>query len=70
MFTTAGAFLLYVDSEGEGAAARLGAINDLANEWDVTIYHFNPDLSGGYKAEGNPSANIITDGIKGAHLSF
>ena len=59
MFTTAGAFLLYVDSEGEGAAARLGAINDLANEWDVTIYHFNPDLAGGFAASAGSVPNIL-----------
>ena len=69
MFTTDGSFLLYVDSEqGSDAATRFAAINKLANDWNVTIYHFNPDLSGGYKAEGNPSANIITAGIKGAHI--
>ena len=43
MFTTAGSFLLYVDSEGDGAAARFKSINELAQAWDVTIYHFNPD---------------------------
>ncbi len=59
MFTTAGAFLLYVDSEGEGAAARFAAINDLANEWDVTIYHFNPDLSGGFAASAGSVPNIL-----------
>ena len=61
MFTTAGNFLLYIDSEdGTGAASRFQAINTLAQEWDVTIYHFNPDLSGGYSDEGDVSANIIT----------
>ncbi len=57
MFTTAGSFLLYVDSEGDGAASRFQAINTLAQEWDVTIYHFNPDLTGGY--DTTVSANII-----------
>ena len=57
MFTTAGKFLLYVDSEGEGAATRFKAINKLAQDWDVTIYHFNPDLTGGY--DTTVSANII-----------
>ena len=65
MFTTPGSFLLYVDSEGTGAADRFAAINDLANEWDVTIYHFNPNLSGGYAASKGASANILTSGIKG-----
>ena len=59
MFTTAGNFLLYVDSESDGAAARFQAINTLAQEWDVTIYHFNPDLTGGYDTTVN--ANIITE---------
>ena len=57
MFTTAGKFLLYVDSEGSGAAGRFQAINKLAQDWDVTIYHFNPDLTGGY--DTTVSANII-----------
>ena len=65
MFTTPGSFLLYVDSEGEGAADRFAAINDLANEWDVTIYHFNPDLAGGFAAGKGPSANILTSAISG-----
>ena len=59
MFTTAGKFLLYVDSEGEGAASRFQAINKLAQNWDVTIYHFNPDLTGGY--DTTVSANIIKE---------
>ena len=59
MFTTAGKFLLYVDSEGEGAATRFKAINKLAQDWDVTIYHFNPDLTGGY--DTTVSANIIKE---------
>ena len=59
MFTTAGKFLLYVDSEGEGAASRFQAINKLAQDWDVTIYHFNPDLTGGY--DTTVSANIIKE---------
>ena len=63
MFTTAGKFLLYVDSEGEGAATRFKAINKLAQDWDVTIYHFNPDLSGGYASTNTSKAdtNIIKE---------
>ena len=63
MFTTSGKFLLYVDSEGEGAAARFQAINKLANDWNVTIYHFNPDLTGGYEADNVDAhtANIIEE---------
>ena len=57
MFTTAGNFLLYVDSESSGAAARFQAINKLAQDWNVTIYHFNPDLTGGYDTSVN--ANIL-----------
>ena len=68
MFTTPGSFLLYVDSEGTGAADRFAAINDLANEWDVTIYHFNPNLSGGYAASKGASANILTSDIKGSGI--
>lgn len=62
MFTTAGKFLLYVDSEGSGAAGRFQAINKLAQDWDVTIYHFNPDLSGGYGADNTSkqNTNILT----------
>ena len=61
MFTTAGRFLLYVDSETSATAkADFQAINKLANEWDVTIYHFNPDLTGGYaKTATTANANII-----------
>ena len=61
MFTTAGNFLLYVDSE-DNAASRFQAINKLAQEWDVTIYHFNPDLSGGYGADNTSkqNTNILT----------
>jgi len=65
MFTTPGAFLLYVDSESEGAGERFAAINDLANDWDVTIYHFNPNLSGGYAADKGASANILETDVKG-----
>ena len=62
MFTTAGSFLLYVDSEGDGAAARFKSINELAQAWDVTIYHFNPDLSGGYASDNTSkqNTNILT----------
>ncbi len=62
MFTTAGKFLLYVDSEGSGAAGRFQAINKLAQDWDVTIYHFNPDLTGGYAADNTnaKNANLLT----------
>ena len=69
MFTTAGNFLLYVDSESDGAAARFQAINKLAQEWDVTIYHFNPDLTGGY--DTTVSANIIKalpETVKGSNI--
>ena len=70
MFTTAGKFLLYVDSEDGSAASRFKAINKLAQDWDVTIYHFNPDLSGGY-ASNNTSkhtTNILgtLDGVAAA----
>ena len=68
MFTTAGSFLLYVDSESTGAADRFAAINKLANEWNVTIYHFNPDLAGGYASSKGASANILTSDIKGSGI--
>jgi len=68
MFTTAGSFVLYVDSEtGASTKANMQAINGLANEWGITIYHFNPDLTGGYAKDlsNAVNANIITalDGI-------
>lgn len=43
-----GKFLLYIDNEDAGFAERIKNINDLAKAWDVYIYHFNPDLGGGY----------------------
>lgn len=61
MFTTAGNFLLYIDSEAN-AASRFQAVNKLAQDWDVTIYHFNPDLSGGYaNKSGDVVPNILKD---------
>ena len=58
MLTTAGNFLLYFDTEtGTDAGARIKAVNDVAVEWGVTIYHFNPDLSGGF-ASGDSSAHV------------
>ncbi len=63
MFTYGGSYLLYIDTEGEGAAARFKAINELATKWGVTIYHFNPDLSGGYASDDTSkhTTNIISD---------
>ena len=61
MFTTTGKFVLYVNS-GE-SAADYQAVNKLANDWDVTIYHFNPDLTGGYAKDlsNAVNANICSD---------
>ena len=63
MFTTAGKFLVYVDSEDGSAATRFQAINKLAQDWDVTIYHFNPDLSGGFASDNKNAvtANLLAD---------
>lgn len=62
MFTTAGNYLLYIDSEAGDAKARFAAINKLAQDWDVTIYHFNPNMGGGYAANNSnaENANIAT----------
>jgi len=49
IFTTPGNYLIYVDSSEN--AANYKAVNKLANEWNVTIYHFDPDLTGGYASE-------------------
>ncbi len=58
MLTTAGNFLLYFDTEtGSDAAKRIKAVNDVAVEWGVTIYHFNPDLSGGF-ASNSEAAHV------------
>ncbi|MBR2302248.1 MAG: hypothetical protein IKA42_00420 [Clostridia bacterium] len=61
MFTTPGNFVLYVNS-GE-SAADYQAVNKLANDWDVTIYHFNPDLTGGYAKDlsNAVNANLCSD---------
>ena len=61
MFTTAGSFLLYVDSGAD--KANYQAINKLANDWNVTIYHFNPDLTGGYAKDVKEAqnANLCSD---------
>ena len=67
IFTTPGTFLLYVDSSS--TAANYQAINKLANDWNVTIYHFNPDLTGGYakNLSNAVNANLCSDltGIAG-----
>ena len=59
MFEYPGEFLLYIDNE-EGSdtdvSARFQQINKLAQDWNVTIHHFNPNLSGGY-ADDNTSAH-------------
>jgi len=55
MFTTPGKFVLYVNS-GE-SASDFQAVNKLANDWDVTIYHFNPDLTGGYAKDLSNAVN-------------
>ncbi len=65
MFTYGGRYLLYIDTEGEGAADRFQKVNEIAQEWQVPVYHFNPDLSGGYAANhaaaNGANTNIITD---------
>ena len=64
MFSDAGKFLLYVDTETSSSTKQnMQKINQLALDWGVTIYHFNPDLSGGYDAEDELAicANIIKD---------
>ena len=61
IFTTPGTFLLYVDSSSN--KANYQAINKLANDWNVTIYHFNPDLTGGYAKDlsNAVNANLCSD---------
>ena len=61
MFTSAGNFLLYVDSSSD--AAKYQAVNKLANDWNVTIYHFNPELTGGYAKDlsNAVNSNICTE---------
>ena len=65
MFTTAGNFVVYVATEGANGAkaADFQAVNKLANDWGITIYHFNPELSGGYAANNTNavSTNIIKE---------
>lgn len=63
IFITEGDFLLYIDSEDVGADERFQVINTLAQEWNVTIHHFNPDLTGGFAAENTNAveANIIKE---------
>lgn len=57
--TQNGKFLVYVDNEkGDDTGKRLQAINKLAQEWDVQIYHFNPDLGGGFAADDKRAQNI------------
>ena len=54
MMTTANAkFLLYVDSEtGANTKANFQAINKFAHDYGIKkIYHFNPDLTGGYASD-------------------
>ena len=58
MCSEEGRWLLYVDNEDSGFAERLKEINDLAIAWDVEIYHFNPDLGGGYAAD-DAKAQVI-----------
>ncbi len=58
MFTNSGTFLLYIDNEDDGAKERFAKMNKLANEWDVTIHHFNPDMGGGY-ASNDTMAKVI-----------
>lgn len=57
MFQTSGNYLLYVDSEDSGAISRFNILNGLAEEWNVMIHHFNPDLSGGYAADDTEVQN-------------
>jgi len=59
MFDTTGNFLVYIDSEDAGAQTRFTKINKIAKDWGVTIYHFNPNLSGGY-ADNNLNAQTTT----------
>ena len=58
MFTTAGSYIVYVNS-GENKA-DFQKVNKLANDWNVTIYHFNPELSGGFAAN---NTNAVTTNI-------
>ena len=63
MFTTAGKFVVFVATEGANgaSAADFQAVNALATEWGITIYHFNPELSGGFAADNQnaQTTNII-----------
>jgi len=65
MFTTAGKYVVYVATEGANGASKADfqAVNKLANDWGITIYHFNPELSGGYAANNTNavSTNIIKE---------
>jgi len=65
MMTTANKkFLLYVDSEtGANTKANFQAINKFAHDYGIAkIYHFNPDLTGGYAS--NVSNAVTADLIK------
>lgn len=58
MVTTSGKFVLYIDNESAGAKERFNKINKLANDWNITIHHFNPDLSGGYASDDTSKHTI------------
>ena len=61
MMKTPGNYLLYVDTETSAdAKTAFKAINKLANEWGVEIYHFNPVLSGGFH-EAKPADGQIAN---------
>ena len=82
MLTTTGRYLVYVDSEDYGAAARFAFVNQKANEWGVTVHHFNPVLSGGFASDDSSAVEnnvfrVLSDnrtangglGIIQSHLS-
>ncbi|MBQ9715608.1 MAG: hypothetical protein IJV77_04290, partial [Clostridia bacterium] len=61
-----GAFLLMIDDETGNAKARFQAANKKAADLGVSVYHFNPDILGGFndKVTGTglkTSANVMDD---------
>ena len=65
--TTPGNYVIYVATEGQGGASKADFqnVNKLAADWGITIYHFNPELSGGYASDlsNAVSTNILAGKI-------
>ena len=61
IFTTSGTFLVYIGNHNDAnAAANMKAVNDLAKEYDVQVYHFDPILDGGVMSaeDGQPTMDL------------